>query len=427
MTEDFLYYIWQQRLFFQEDIRTADGEQVSVVRTGIRNSHAGPDFTDAHIKIGDTLWVGCVEIHLRSSDWEKHGHHTDAAYNNVILHVVYQHDADAYNAFRMKIPVMTLHFDSRYYENYLSLTDSKDDIACRNKVGLIDAFSRMNWTERLAVERLEQKSNAILQTYRATGHDWAETFYRQLARSFGFSLNALPFESLAKSLPLHILLKHRDRLYQLEALLFGQAGMLNDEIPDSEYHASLRREYLFLRQKYQLTPIEPFLWKFLRLRPVNFPTVRIAQFAALTHRNEHLFSRIIYSGDIRTLEQAFKPEVSPFWENHYVFGKTSEKRKKTFGKTAFLSVMINTVVPLLFVYGKERGGEKEYMQAIELLEQLPAEKNSILSQWESLGFDNRNAFTSQALLHLKNEYCNVRRCLHCAFGNAIVGKNLPAK
>ncbi|MDR0712803.1 MAG: DUF2851 family protein [Bacteroidales bacterium] len=427
MTEDFLHYIWQQQLFFREDIRTADGEPVCVERPGIRNANAGADFTDARIKIGDTLWAGCVEIHIRSSDWEKHGHHTDAAFNNVILHVVYQHDADVYNISRMKIPEITLHFDKRYYENYLSLADSRETIACKDKTGMIDAFSRIKWIERLAIERLEHKSEAVRQIYRSTGNDWMETSYRQLARNFGFGLNALPFESLAKSLPLRLLLKHQDRLHQLEALLFGQAGMLNDEMPDNEYHTSLRKEYLFLRQKYGLSPVEPFLWKFLRLRPVNFPTIRIAQFAALIHRSEHLFSQIIRPKDLRTLEQMFKPEVSPFWENHYVFGKTSEKRKKSFGSAAFLSVMINTVAPLLFVYGKEHDEEKEYLRAVELLEQLPAEKNSILSQWASLGFDNPNAFTSQALLHLKNEYCNTRRCLHCTFGNAIVGKNLPAK
>ncbi|MDR3094763.1 MAG: DUF2851 family protein [Bacteroidales bacterium] len=420
MTEDFLQFIWQRGLFVQQDNHTDGGELVEVVRMGMLNTHAGPDFTDARIRIGDTLWAGCVEIHLRSSDWEKHGHHTDAAYNNVILHVVYQHDAPAYNALRAKVPVMELRFDDRYFQNYLQLSDSKEKIACKDKIALIDDFSRMNWLDRLAVERLEQKSEAIMQTCEATGHDWEETFYRRLARNFGFSLNSLPFESLAKSLPLRILQKHSDHLQQLEALLFGQAGMLQEKMPENEYYSALQSEYRFLQTKYNLMPIEGFLWKFLRLRPVNFPTLRIAQFAALLYQSEPLFSRIITAKDLSAKESIFAIEASPFWDNHYVFGKISDKRRKVLGKSAFLSIMINTVAPFLFVYGKARGKEDDCIRAVELLGQLPAEHNSIITGWETLGFRIDNAFTSQALLQLQNEYCNARRCLHCAFGNAIV-------
>jgi hypothetical protein len=241
-----------------------------------------------------------------------------------------------------------------------------------------------------------------------------------LARNFGFSLNSLPFEALAKSLPLLILQKHNDNLQQLEALLFGQAGMLQKEMPENEYYSALQREYRFLQTKYKLTPIEGFLWKFLRLRPVNFPTLRIAQFAALLYRSEPLFSRIITAKDLSAKEGVFAMEASPFWDNHYVFEKISDKRRKVFGKSAFLSVMINTVAPFLFVYGKARGKEDDCTRAVELLGQLPAERNSIITRWETLGFRIDNAFASQALLQLQNEYCNARRCLHCAFGNAIV-------
>ncbi|MDR1866550.1 MAG: DUF2851 family protein [Bacteroidales bacterium] len=420
MTEDFLHYIWQHRLYLREEACTAEGEPVEVERPGMRHANAGPDFTDARVRIGETLWAGCVEIHLCSSDWEKHGHHNDPAYNNVILHVVYRHDADVYNARRTKVPVMELHFDSRYYENYLQLAENREPIACRDKIGAIDDFSRLTWLDRLAVERLEQKSEAILQTYASTGNNWEETLYRRLARNFGFSLNALPFETLAKSLPYNILLKHRDHPEQIESLLFGQAGMLEDEHPEDAYYSALRREYFLLQKKYRLVPVERFLWKFLRLRPVNFPTVRIAQFAGLICRNEHLFSRII--ADPEHTEPIFAIEASPYWDNHYVFGKEAAGRKKIFGKTAYHAVMINTVIPFLFVYGKTRGREDDSARAVGLLEKLPPEKNNILSQWEKLGIRNTSAFVSQSLLQLKNEYCSVRRCLHCAFGNAIVRK-----
>jgi hypothetical protein len=310
MTEDFLQYIWQHRLFLPEGNVTVEGDPVEPLQPGLLNRHAGPDFTDARVRIGDTLWAGCVEVHLRSSDWERHGHHTDPAYNNVVLQVAYQHDADVYNARRQKIPVMELHFDDRYFDNYSRLAGKKTRIACCDEPCKLDDFGFASWMERLAVERLEQNYEAVMQLYAATGNHWEETFYRRLARNFGFSLNALPFESLAKSLPLNILLKHRDHLRQIEALLFGQAGMLADEDIADAYCIELRKEYLYLRKKYGLEPIDRFLWKFLRLRPINFPTLRIAQFAALIHRNDHLFSQIMEATSVDVFEKLFNLQAS---------------------------------------------------------------------------------------------------------------------
>jgi len=422
MNEDFLQYIWQHRLYLPEGNLTADGELVEPLQPGQLNTDAGPDFTDVRVRIGDTLWAGCVEVHLQSSDWERHGHHTDPAYNNVVLHVVYRHDTDTYNARRQKIPVMELHFDERYYNNYHRLADSKSRIACRDELRIIDEFSLASWLERLTVERLEQKAEAIMQVYAATGNHWEETLYQRLARNFGFSLNALPFESLAKSLPLKILLKHRDNLLQIEALLFGQAGMLADALIADAYHAELRKEYRYLQKKYSLEPIDRFLWKFLRLRPINFPTLRIAQFAGLIYHNEHLFSQITEVKSVDTIEKLFELKASAYWDTHYVFGKESPMRRKPLGKSAIRTVLINTVVPFLFVYGKARGIDDFCTRAVALLESLPAERNAILSQWEDLGVRNSNAFTSQALLQLNNGYCQPRRCLQCAIGNRIVRK-----
>ncbi len=426
MSEDFLHYIWQHRLFLPEGNRTTEGELVEPVDPGVPNIHAGPDFTDARVRIGDTLWAGCVEIHLRSSDWERHGHHNDPAYNNVVLHAVYGHDADTFNARRQKVPIMELHFDARYLDNYRRLISEKDYIACRDQLSAIGEFDRMHWLERLAVERLERKSDAIMQTYAATGNNWEETLYRRLARNFGFSLNALPFETLAGSLPLGILSKHRDNRLQTESLLFGQAGMLDDENAVDAYAAELRKEYLFLQKKYRLKPIDRFLWKFLRLRPVNFPTLRIAQFAELIRRNDRLFSQIIDAETPESLETIFDIKASEYWDTHYVFGKSSPTRTKSFGKTAFRAVLINTVAPFLFVYGKARGKEDFCARALRLLENLPPEKNAILARWEKAGMRNGDASASQALLQLTSEYCKPKRCLHCVIGNKIVRNNISA-
>ena len=420
MTEDFLQYIWQHRLYLPEGNLTTEGETVESLQPGQPNTHAGPDFTDARVRIGDTLWAGCVEVHLKSSDWERHGHHTDPAYNNVVLHVVYQHDTDTWNARRQKIPVMELHFDARYYENYNRLADSKARIACSGELDKVDELNLSLWLERLGIERLEQKADAIMQTYAATGNNWEETLYQRLARNFGFSLNALPFESLAKSLSFNILLKYRDNLQQIEALLFGQAGMLADDNITDTYYMVLQKEYLYLQKKFNLIPVDRFLWKFLRLRPINFPTLRIAQFAALTHRNEHLFSQIIEVNSVEVFEKLFDLQASAYWDTHYIFGKESPKRNKSFGKSAIRTILINTVVPFLFAYGKARGKEDFCTRSISILENLPPEKNSILAQWDALGIHNPDAFTSQALLQLANEYCQPKRCLSCNIGNKIV-------
>ena len=420
MTEDFLQYIWQHRLNLPECNMTSEGERVETIQTGQLNKDAGPDFLDARIRIGDTLWAGCVEIHLQSSDWEKHGHHEDPAYNNVILHAVYRHDADSYNLRRQKIPVLELHFDEQYFNNYNRLAASKEHIACRNDLHKLDDFTMALWLERLAVERLEQKAEAIMQAYCATENNWEETLYQRLARNFGFSLNALPFESLAKSLPLKILLKHKDNMMQIEALLFGQAGMLTDENITDAYFLELQKEYLYLKKKYDLSPIDRFLWKFLRLRPINFPTLRIAQFADLIYRSEHLFSQITEAENTDTYEKLFDLQASSYWDDHYVFGKETAKRKKPLGKSSIRTVIINTVVPFLFVYGKARCKDDFCTRAVSLLENLSAEKNAILAQWEELGVKNTDAFISQALLQLNNEYCQPQRCLSCAIGNRIV-------
>ena len=419
MTEDFLHYIWQHQLLLPESNRTNEQEVIEVITPGQNNADAGPDFINTRVRIGPTLWVGCAEIHIKASDWVRHGHHLDPAYNNVILHVVFQNDADVFNSKGQKIPVMELHFKEDYFNNYNRLYSTRTQIACFDDFNKVDSFSLMTWLERLAIERLEQKSEAIMHIFDQTGNDWEETLYQQIARNFGFSLNALPFESLARSLPYKTLLKHKDSAFQVEALLFGQSGLLTMDRTDS-YQQELYAEYQVLQKKYGLEPIDGYLWKFLRLRPVNFPSVRLAQFAGLIHQKEHLFSQIIQLEDLDDFNRLFDIQASEYWDTHYVFGKDSVSRPKSFGQMAFQTIMINTVVPFLFIYGKMRGKEDCSNRAIRLLESLPPERNAILTQWEDLGVDHRDAFASQALLQLKNKYCSPKRCLHCVIGNHIV-------
>ena len=421
MTEDFLQYVWQHRLYLPSCNSTTDGTPVEIMQPGQRNANAGPDFTDVRIKIGDMTWAGCVEAHIESADWIRHGHHVDPAYNNVVMHVVYKYSDDVYNSRGQKIPTMELHFDSRYFDNYNRLVAGKERIACGNEINKMDAFAMSSWFERIAIERLEQKAETIIQTHKATDNDWEETLYRGLARNFGFSLNAMPFEALARSLPLKTLLKHKCNLMQIEALMFGQAGLLSEEQTNDEYFVNLRKEYVFLQKKYNLFPIDKFLWKFLRLRPINFPTLRIAQFAGLIHHGEHLFSQIANPElTVENIEQIFDLQASSYWNTHYTFGKESAKRIKSFGKSSVKTVIINTIVPFLFVYGKLRGKDEFCARAVSLLEKLPAEKNNVTAQWENMGVKNSDAFISQALLQLNNEYCQPKRCLSCAIGNRIV-------
>jgi hypothetical protein len=419
MNEDFLQYVWQHQFFSLLPLTTVDGHAVTVESVGLRNTNEGADFIDVRAFIDGTLWVGCVEIHIRSSDWMRHGHHLNPLYNNVILHAVYEYDTETFNANKQKVPIIELNFDVRHYHTYNQLIDHKDYYCCHH-LHKIDKPALLSWFERLSIERLTQKSVALSQIYAASNKDWEETLYRQLARNFGFGLNGLPFELLSKSLSLKILLKHEDNLTQIEALLFGQAGMLNADIEDDTYFSKLKTEYNFLRKKYNLTYIDGFLWKFLRLRPVNFPTIRLAQFAGLIHNNEHLFSQLLQIENIEDITKIFQIKTSEYWDTHYLFGKASPIRKKAFGNSAIHTVFINTVCTFLFFYGKTMGNSDFCDRAIAFLEKLPAEKNAITKRWETLGIKLRNAFISQSLLQLNNEYCQTRRCLQCDIGSKII-------
>lgn len=419
MKESILHYVWQNKLFTSHDLITTDGEQVEIIDVGRINTDAGPDFFNAKIRISDTIWAGNIEIHTCSSDWDRHNHQSDKAYDSIILHVVSSVDTDIYRADGTRIPQLELKFPTRLETNYEQLIGEQKWIPCAAKINLIPAIFIQSWKNALLAERLEQKINAIEVLLTESNQHWEEAFYVTLARSFGFGTNSQAFESLAKSLPLSVLGKHKDQLFQLEALLFGQAGLLNLDVYD-EYAAGLKKEYDFLCSKYELTQIDKSHWKLLRLRPDNFPHVRIAQFAALVHSSTKLFSKIVENPDIDYLQKLFDCETSAYWNTHYLFANNSVLQIKKLGKLSVNGILINTVVPFLFCYASQKKNEDLKGKILQLLERIPAERNSIISNWKSLDMKVENAFDSQALLQLKKQYCDEKKCLRCRIGHKVL-------
>jgi hypothetical protein len=422
-TEDFLHYVWKFRLFDRNNLKTEDGENLEILSAGMANTDSGPDFHNARVKIGETVWAGNVEVHLSSSDWQKHGHTTDNAYDNVILHVVYRDDAPLVLANGRKVPTLQLIDrvpDELYNRYHQMIFGDQRIIPCEKSIAGIDGLIMSNWLTRVLVERLEKRSTAVTDSLNLNHNDWEETFYQFLAANFGFKTNALPFELLAKSLPQLTLAKHKNNPMQIEALIFGQAGFLEVELQD-EYPLKLKKEYDFLRKKYNLKPIENYLWKFMRLRPQNFPTIRLAQFAALIVQSNHLFSKILEIKDINALRALFTDiKVNDYWEDHYRFDVVSKPIVKTLGAGSIDILLINTLALFLFSYGKQHQQQYYISRSLKLLENLPAEQNNITEDFVNLGLKINNAFESQALLELKNNYCNYKKCLQCGVGNKIL-------
>ncbi|MCE5330525.1 MAG: DUF2851 family protein [Bacteroidales bacterium] len=416
MKESILHYIWQQKLFTAHSLHTTDGEAVEVIDVGKLNTDAGPDFFNAKVRIGNTLWAGNVEIHTRASEWYKHNHQHDKAYDSVILHVVKYADTPVSRSDGETIPQLELVYPLRIEENYEKLISGRKWIPCSEKIADIPAIFIQSWKTALLTERLEQKMTAIQQLLNESNQHWEEAFYITLARSFGFGANSQAFEMLAKSLPLTALGKHKNHLFQIEALLFGQAGFLDGELLD-EYGLQLKKEYDFLKIKFGLQPINVEQWKLLRLRPDNFPQIRIAQFAALVHGSSKLFSHILERPELEYLNGIFKTEPSDYWKTHYLFGHESPQKSKKLGKDSINSILINTVVPFLFCYATQKGNQDLKDKSIQLLEQIPAEKNAIVSGWQNTGLKVENAFDSQALLQLKKRYCDEKKCLRCRIGH----------
>ncbi len=421
VSEEFLQYVWENRLFITENLKLVTGEKLEIINTGRRNGNSGPDFFNAKIKIGDTIWVGNVEIHKNASDWTKHNHQNDKAYNNVILHVVENNDQQIARFDKEIIPAFEIRYPEILGINYRNLLDSKSWVACENQFHKVDPLVLQLGFNRLMIERLEEKTDEIVTRLVQNSNDWNSAFYQMLARAFGFKVNTLPFELLAKSLPIEILAKHKNNLFQIEALLFGNSGMLNNQLLGDQYFLELRDEYSFLFKKYNLKAIESHLWKFMRLRPGNFPTIRISQLAALIHRSQGLFSKVIEIENISQLKELFKVQASEYWNTHYSFNKTSSQNSvKELGENSVNMLIINVVIPFLFVYGEKQNKEYLKNRALDFLENLPAEENATIEKWQKMGVESRSAFESQALLQLKNKYCERKKCLNCQIGVKLV-------
>jgi len=410
-----LQYIWQYKLFSPEAMKTTNGENVTVIDTGKPNTDAGPDFFNAKIKIGETLWAGNVEIHTKSSDWEKHKHFENKSYDNTILHVVKIADKEIFNSKGEKIPQLELIYPSYIDQNYENLLNGKQWIPCASKINLVPAIIISSWKTTLVTERLQQKTSDIQQHLAANNNNFEEVFYVTLAKSFGFGTNSQTFGMLAQSLPLNILAKHKNNLFQIEALLFGQAGLLSG-CDNDEYCQKLAKEYSFLQSKYQLKAIDGSQWKLLRMRPVNFPHVRIAQFASLIYKSSKLFSKIVDQPDLKNIQVLFQTETSEYWETHYKFGDGTLNKSKKIGKSSVYSLIINTVIPFLFAYASSRNNQGLMDRAFSLLSEIPSEKNSIIEGWKNIGITAENAVDTQALIQLKKNYCDDKKCLRCSIG-----------
>ena len=413
--EKLLQYIWQFQYFNTSELQTAAGEKLQVVFPGKLNTNQGPDFTGAQVKIDDTTLVGSVELHLKTSQWKDHGHSDDPNYKNVILHVVFENDLQ-----QSSLPVLELQprISNLLLEKYAMLMNSPGFIPCANSVSEIKEITWLSWKERLLAERLTRKSTLVFQFIEESNAHWEESFWWMLARNFGIKTNSEAFEAVAKSIPVAILAKHKHQIHQLEALLFGQAGLLNGNFKD-EYPKLLQREYNFLKKKYDLRPIHIPV-HFLRMRPGNFPTIRLAQLAVLIQNSAHLFSKILESDKISEVKKLFDITANDYWHYHYRFDESSAFKKKNIGKDMIDNVIINTIVPVLFAYGLYHKEEKYKNKGILWLEEIEAEENYITKAFVGLKLSNTSAFDSQAFIELKTQYCDQKHCLKCAIGNSLL-------
>lgn len=415
IAENLLQFIWQYQYFNTSSLTTTSGEKIQIANAGQLNTHQGPDFLDAKIKIGSTLWAGSVEIHQKTSDWNKHNHQIDNNYSNVILHVVW--DADDFDN---NIPVLELkgRVPGILLERYDDLLHANSFIPCEKSIHNIKQITWISWKDRLLAERMIRKSEKVLKHLQQNNFHWEETFWWLLASNFGAKVNSESFEAIAQSIPLQVLAKHKNQIHQIECLLFGQAGLLN-EIFSEEYPQLLKKEYTFLKKKYQLQPICMPVY-FLRMRPGNFPTIRLAQLAALIHQSIHLFSKMKEAQTVTDVRNWLLVTANDYWHYHYQFEDESVFRKKKLGVSMIDNIIINTICPILFAFGNFNQNELFKVRALNWLEQIAAEKNSIIKGFENIKIRSKNAYDSQALLELKNAYCAKKRCLSCAIGLSIL-------
>lgn len=426
MTERLLQFIWQFQYFNKNELTTSEGESVQVIVPGQYNSNQGPDFSNAKTLIGNTTWAGTIELHIKTSDWNRHKHQQDKNYDNVILHVVWEDDRDLSfpkdnsNNASLYVPVVELksRIPKLLLQRYEELMQSVAFIPCEKSITPVRDITWSSWKERLLAERLLRKAGVVEFYLQQNNFHWEETFWWMLAKNFGMKVNGEAFEAIARSIPLTILSKHKSQIHQLEALLLGQAGLLNQDF-EEDYPKLLQKEYKFLQNKHGLQPIQIPLFS-LRMRPGNFPTIRLAELAMLVHESAHLFSKIKEAASAKEIKQFFEVTANDYWHYHYQFDETSAFKKKRTGASMIDNIIINTVAPVLFAYGNYHNENKYKDRALQCLEQITPEKNLITDGFKRLKVENKNAWDSQALIELKNEYCIKKRCLECSVGNAIL-------
>ncbi len=420
MNENLFQFIWKHRLFDAKNLKTTHQQEIVILQTGELNTNAGPDFLEAKIKIGTTTWAGNIELHLKTSDWKKHHHSGNKNYEKLILHVVFENDVEI----NLDCPTLELknNIDATLLNKYNSLMENNYFIPCEKLISSVPLISKMQQLDKVLLERLMQKSTTINELLVLYKNSWQEVFYILLAQSFGLKINSFPFETLAKRIPLKLFSKHKNNLVQIEALLFGTAGFLSDDFND-DYYLSLKKEYDYLQKIYKLEPLEKHQWLFMRLRPSNFPTIRLAQFAQLIFESEHLFSKIIALTNLKDVFSLFQFSLKGFWKTHYSFSeKESKATAKKMGNTFISLLIINTIIPTIFVYGKSIDDKKICDKALRWLEEMPAEKNTIIENYRHLNFEINTAYDSQAILELKKNYCSKKNCLNCVIGFRLLKK-----
>lgn len=421
--EKLMQYVWKHRLWRSEDMVTNTGKKVRVVDPGLLNTDAGPDFFNAKIEIDGHMWVGNVEMHYRATDWKRHHHDSDKAYDSVILHVVAKDDAPVRRTNGELIPQLVLEVSPQFNADYASLVGATIEVPCATKIKQVPHLTIVEWVEGLAFERLHGKVERIHQLLDSFNGSWEDVCYVTLARNFGFGINNDAFERLARRTPLRLLGKHSDSVLQIEALLFGQAGMLDAQKPGMDsYYNQLCTEYAFLSNKFQLTPMEKESWKLFRIRPQNFPYRRIAMLAQFIEGGFRMMNRILDAEGEKEMLALFEVELSGYWTKHYTFGKPNERATATLSRNSIDIILINTVAPLLYAYGELTGNYEMTDKAIKLLEDLRAESNSIVAHFVAYGIDCPDALTSQALVQLKREYCDARKCIYCKIGHHLLSK-----
>ncbi len=418
MTERLLQFIWQFQYFNLSNLQLVSGEPLQILFPGNYNTNQGPDFLEAKVKIGDTTWAGNIELHLNEEDWVKHSHHNDPNYQNVILHVIW-------HQCKPSVPLPTLELSDKVSKlllhRYEELMFNSGFVPCSHAANEVPHIIWQGWKERLLAERLERKSRLIIEYLDQSNEHWEEVFWWMIARNFGMKVNAEAFEAIARSIPVNLLAKHKNQIHQLECLLFGQAGLLNREFKD-DYPVMLKKEYRFYKKKYKLVPIAHPI-HLLRMRPGNFPTVRLAQLAMLIHYSLHLFSLIKEVNSVNELKGLFMVSANDYWHYHYLFDEPSAFQEKKLGEEMITNIIINTIAPVLFAYGHHYQLNHFKNKAIQWLENSASEKNAITKKWEALGIPNKNAWDSQALIELKQQYCDAKRCLECAIGNQLLKLN----